>query len=53
MGALAICSVRLQKVGREMVASKRHQHVGLRFLALSEKCHDQINQDAVELQLAD
>ena len=53
MGALAICSVRLQKMGREMVASKRHQHVGLRFLALSEKCHDQINQDAVELQLAD
>lgn len=53
MGALAICSVRLQKVGREMVASKRYQHVGLRFLALSEKCHEQINQDAVELQLAD
>lgn len=52
MGALAICSVRLQKVGREMVASKRHQHVGLRFLALSEKCYEQINKGAVELELA-
>ncbi len=36
-----------------MVASKRYQHVGVRFLALSEKCHEQINQDAVELELAD
>ena len=53
MGALAICSVRLAKAGREMVASKRYQHVGVRFLALSEKCHEQINQDAVELGLAD
>jgi hypothetical protein len=52
MGALAICSVRLQKVGRDMVASKRHQHVGLRFLALSEKCYEQINKGAVELELA-
>lgn len=51
MGALAICSIRLEKAGREMIASKRYQHVGVRFLALSEKCHEQINQDAVELQL--
>ena len=51
MGALAICSVRLQKVGREMVASKRHQQVGLQFLSLSERCHQLINEQAVELEL--
>ncbi len=53
MGALAICSVRLQKAGQEMIASKRYQHVGMRFLALSEKCHEQINKEAVELDLVD
>ena len=52
MGALAICSVRLAKAGREMVASRRHQHVGLRFLALSDKCHKIVNEDAVEFNLA-
>ena len=51
MGALAICSVRLQKMGREMVASKRHQHVGARFLTLSDKCHELINEQEVELKL--
>ena len=51
MGALAICSVRLAKAGREMIASKRYQHVGARFLTLSDKCHELINEQAVELEL--
>lgn len=53
IGALAVCASRLQKAGREMASSARYQQIGMRFLALSEKCHEQVNQAAVEIELAD
>ncbi len=53
MGVLAICASRLQKAGESMVAKPRYRQLGRRFIELSEKCHQQINADAVELELAD
>ena len=51
IGVVAIVGSRLQKAGEQIVASPRHAHVGHRFLELSEKCHQLVNEDAVELEL--
>ncbi len=52
IGVVAICASRLQRAGEEMVALPRYRPVGMRFIALSEKCHALVNEDAVELVLA-
>lgn len=51
MGVVAICASRLQKAGEQIMSSASHRHVGIRFLELSERCHQLINQEAVELEL--
>jgi hypothetical protein len=51
MGVLAICASRLQKAGEQIVTSPSHRHVGQQFLSLSERCHQLINEQAVELEL--
>ena len=51
IGVVAIVGSRLQKAGELIVSSPRHAHVGQRFLELSERCHDLVNEDAVELEL--
>ena len=51
IGVVAIVGSRLQKAGEQIIASPRHAHVGHRFLELSEKCHQLVNEEAVELEL--
>ena len=51
LGALAVCASRLQRAGEQMIVSPRYRQMGARFLALSEKCHEHVNQAAVELEL--
>lgn len=51
MGALAICSVRLQKAAEQIITFPHHRHVGQQILSLSERCHELINEHAVELDL--
>jgi hypothetical protein len=52
LGSIAVCASRLQKAGEQMVSTPRFRAVGTRFIALSEKCHELVNEDAVELDLA-
>jgi UDP-N-acetylenolpyruvoylglucosamine reductase len=51
IGVVAIVGSRLQKAGEQIVESPRHAHVGQRFLELSEKCHELVNENAVVLEL--
>jgi hypothetical protein len=51
MGVVAICASRLQKAGEQIMSSPSHRHVGIRFLELSERCHELVNEDAIELEL--
>ena len=43
----AICASKLQHYGRCMTATEAHTQLGNRFIELSERCHKQINADAV------
>ena len=52
LGVLAICASRMQQAGEQMVSTPRFRAIGTRFIALSEKCHELVNEDAVELDLA-
>ena len=45
---LAICARKLQHFGRCMTAIERHTQLNKHFIELSEQCHKQINNDAVE-----
>ena len=47
VGTLAICASKLQCYGRCMTATEAHSQLGNRFIELSERCHTQINTDAV------
>jgi hypothetical protein len=46
VGTLAIAG-KLQHYGRCMTATEAHTQLGNRFIELSERCHKQINSDAV------
>ena len=47
VGTLAICASKLQHYGRCMTATERHAQLAKQFIELSERCHKQINADAV------
>ena len=47
VGTLAICASKLQHYGRCMTATERHAQLAKQFIEFSEKCHKQINADAV------
>jgi predicted alpha/beta hydrolase family esterase len=47
VGTLAICASKLQHYGRYMTATECHTQLGKQFIELSERCHKQINADAV------
>ena len=50
--SIAVLGSRLQKAGEQMLSSPKFRTLGLRFIALSERCHAEVNADAVELDLA-
>ena len=52
IGSIAICASRLQKAGEQMRAARRFKQLGTRFIEMSEKLHQQVNEQAVELELA-
>ena len=41
------CASKLQHYGRYMTATERHAQLAKQFIELSERCHKQINSDAV------
>ena len=47
VGTLAICASKLQHYGRCMTATEADTQRCNRFIELSERCHKQINTDAV------
>ena len=47
VGTLAICASKLQHYGHCMTATEAQTQLGNRFIELSERCHKQINADAV------
>jgi len=51
IGVVAICGARLRQAGERIIASPHHAHVGQRFLELSDKCYQIVNEEAVELEL--
>ena len=51
MGAVAILGSRLLKASEFIRRSPSHVHVADRFLELSDRCHQLVNENAVELEL--
>ena len=51
MGAVAILGSRLLKASNVIRQSPAHAHVADRFLELSQRCQEIVNEDAVELEL--
>jgi len=51
LGSIAICASRLQKAGEQMVSVARYRQLGMRFLAMSERCHTYVNREAIEIEL--
>lgn len=43
VATLAICASKLQHYGQRMQKTKQHMELGKKFVALSERCHKQIN----------
>ena len=43
---LAICASKLNHYGNRMVVSGKHEHLGTKFIELSNKCNKQINEEA-------
>ena len=47
VGTLAICASKLQHYASCMTATDAHAKLGEQFIKLSERCHNQINANAV------
>ena len=52
LGVMAVCASRLQRAAELLLATEKYRHVGERFLFVAEKCHEIVNEDAVEVELA-
>jgi hypothetical protein len=53
IGSIAICASRLGKAGKQMLATNRYRHIGLRFIEISDKIHNLVNEQSVVLELSD
>ena len=51
IGSVAVCASRLQKAGEQMLGKPQYRPLGARFIAMSEKCHEVVNEHSVELDL--
>lgn len=51
VATIAICASKLQHYGNQLVKQTNHRRLGERFLALSQQCHAQINQQSRALWL--
>ncbi|WP_353857140.1 DUF6626 family protein [Novosphingobium humi] len=52
LGVMAVCASRMQRAGEMLIATEGFRHVGERFLYVADKCHEIVNEDAMELELA-
>lgn len=52
LGALAICASRLQRAGETLNVVTRYQNLARQLLALGNRCHEEINKGALELDLS-
>lgn len=52
LSVMAVCASRLQKTGELLLATEKYRHVGERFLFVAEKCHEIVNEDAMQLEVA-
>ena len=43
VGCVAICASKLQHYGQRLIETAAHEHMGKRFLQLSDACHAYIN----------
>ena len=46
VATIAICASKLQHYGNQLIRQRQHKDLGERFLALSQQCHAQINQQS-------
>ena len=46
VATIAICASKLQHYGNQLVQQTSHRQLGERFLALSQQCHAQINEQS-------
>ena len=46
VGTLAICASKLQHYGKRMILTEDYKPIGTKFLKLSEKCHQHINEQS-------
>ena len=46
VATIAICASKLQHYGNQLIRQRQHKELGERFLALSQQCHAQINQQS-------
>lgn len=53
IGTLAICASRLQRAAEQLLATKKYHQLGASFMYASEKLHELVNEDGIELDLAD
>lgn len=51
VATIAICASKLQHYGNQLVQQTNHRRLGERFLALSQQCHAQINQQSKSIWL--
>jgi len=51
LGIYAICQSRLQAAAHQLASHQRYQHIGQELEVLASKCHDIVNEDAVEFDL--
>lgn len=53
LGSLAICGVRLQNAGEQMLGSRRYKKLGVRLIEMGEKFNQQVNEQCIELELTE
>lgn len=46
VATIAICASKLQHYGNQLIRQRQHKDLGEQFLALSQQCHAQINQQS-------
>lgn len=51
VATIAICASKLHHYGNQLVKQDRHRKIGERFLALSQQCHAQINEQSKAIWL--
>ena len=52
LGSVAICASRLNRAGHEMIRMPRLRRTGIEMVKLGDALHDQVNEQAVQFEIA-